>query len=427
VAPQERSATLDLLRGVAILGILPVNIPGFALPEAVFWDPGFAGGFTGVDYAAWWITHVFFELKMLTLLALLFGAGMAMQSDRARESGTRMAGSYAWRMAILLVFGVIHAYTLWIGDILVTYALVAMLVFPMRRIGTRWLVGIAIGLLMVAVAINASFGGLFWWMRRAAELVATQENPPGWASSMASSWDLSQADFAPTPEALAQERAGMLGTYTEFVRHQAPAALEMHTMVLGIWGLWRVSGVMLLGIVAHRLGVLTGRRSTRFYAWMAAIGLGVGIPVILLGVRSMHAHQFSFVELFLMDWWFNYFASLFVVAGYIGLLVLWSRSGAAGFVRRALERVGRTAFSCYIAQSILCVMVFNGFGFALWGELSRAELWIVVAGIWAVLLVGATVWLRWFRFGPLEWVWRSLAYRRAQPMVVRCGAAVDQA
>ncbi|MFZ9691529.1 MAG: DUF418 domain-containing protein, partial [Phycisphaerales bacterium] len=144
-----RVASLDLLRGVAILGILPMNILAFALVPAAYQNPLAMGELSSGEWWSWRFSHLLFDQRFMTIFALMFGAGIALFDRRPLRQGASDAGRFYRRMAWLFVFGLVHAYGLWHGDILVTYALCAMLVFPARRLGAIWLVSIALPLLLV--------------------------------------------------------------------------------------------------------------------------------------------------------------------------------------------------------------------------------------------------------------------------------------
>ena len=423
---KERFLSIDTLRGFALLGILLMNIPFFALSFYAFYDPRIAGGFEGADLATWWFGHLFFEFKMMTIFSLLFGAGIVMMTRRADELGAPVAGVHYRRMAWLLLIGVLHGYLLWYGDILHAYAVFGMLVFPLRRLRPGWLLGIGLTLLTLGVLVNIGFGAFIGMVRdfaieSQALLDAGETAPPGkeWAVDV---WAEMQPSFVPSQEVLDEERAAHHGTWWELFLYRAPitAAMQIHMNLF--FSPWRIGGLFLVGMALMKWGVFTAARSNRFYALCALIGYGVGLPMIALGARGMIAHDFDIVHTYLRGMNFNYVGSLFVAMAHIGVVMLVCKAGALRWLTSSLGAVGRMALTNYLMQTLICTTIFEGYGFGLWGDLSRAQLLGVVVAVWVAQLVYSPLWLARFRYGPMEWVWRSLTYMRPQPML-RAAAA----
>ncbi|TVQ59787.1 MAG: DUF418 domain-containing protein [Phycisphaerales bacterium] len=416
----QRIASIDTLRGFALLGILLMNIPFFALSFYAFMDPRIAGGFEGADLATWWFGHLFFEFKMMTLFSLLFGAGIVMMTQRADERGLPVAGVHYRRMGWLLLIGVLHGYLLWYGDILHAYAIFGMLVFPLRRLGPRWLLAMGLTLLTLGVLVNIGFGAFMSMTREfAAEAQAildAGETPPPEKAWAIEAWGGMSEGMIPTEEALAEERAAHLGTWWELFKHRFPIALMMQIQMNVFFSPWRLGGLFLVGMALMKWGVFTAKRSNRFYLLCGLIGFGVGVPVVAFGAVDSIANEFDIVHTYLRGFNYNYIGSLFMAMGYIGLIMLLCKSGALTWLTGALAAVGRMALTNYLMQTLICTTIFEGYAFGLWGSLSRVELLVVVVGVWIVQLIYSPIWLRRFRFGPMEWLWRSLTYMRPQPM-----------
>lgn len=195
-------------------------------------------------------------------------------------------------------------------------------------------------------------------------------------------------------------------------------------MEIWFWGLWRAGGLMLTGMALLKWRVLTGERARPFYTTLAAVGLACGLPLIAWGLVQNNAAGWTLRVLFLGAQW-NYWGSILVSLGWIGLILTVWRSGAArGFVNR-LAAVGRMAFTCYILETLICTTVFYGHGLGLFGTVDRVGQMLVVLAVWAVLLAFAPLWLERFRFGPLEWTWRTLTYGRAESMTRRAAAVPE--
>jgi uncharacterized protein len=422
VQEKARYASIDTLRGVAVLGILAVNIWFFALPEQVMYNPLVAGGLEGPDFWAWLVTHAVFEVKMMSIFSMLFGAGIAMMAERA---GLLMLGprgdvpvprSFASvhyrRMGWLLAFGIVHGYLIWYGDILFNYAICGMIAYPLRNLAPRWCIIVGLLLTLVFVPIFAGLGLFF-------EMVRTQaQSDP----NAAQDWAQMSAGFAPTPEQLQANIDAHRGTWWETFVHRAKATFFMQLFVIPMYGLWKNLGMMLIGIGLFKLGFLTGRLSNARYAIIAAISLAIGFGLVALSVIDMMRHGFDFVRTLTVSTHFNYLASTFLAVGYAALVVLACKSAALAPLAWLLACTGRMAFSNYLAQSLICTTLFYGYGFGLFATLGRAELALVVFAIWALQLAWSPIWLKFFTFGPAEWLWRSLTYWKIQPLRRTAGA-----
>lgn len=419
VSTSERSHVMDALRGFAVLGILAMNIGGFAFRGADFFNPTI-GGFEGADRAVWLYCRFIFDMKMQSLFSMLFGAGVVVLGARATATGRSLTPLFLRRIGLLAVFGILHAYLLWFGDILWTYALCGLAIYPLRKLPTGWILGLGIGLFLFGAATTAVTGYGFEFVKDTAhEAQAALDSggtPTELQQGMLEAWrDLSEG-FIPDAEAIAAEEAAHRGGYLDVVKHRAPEAL---TFQIGppfwIMSLWRFSGYMLIGLAMMRLGVFTGKLSSRAYGVMSLIGYGVGLPVTWFGVQQAISEQFDFIRTFQTCWHWNYLASLPVAFGHVGACMLIFRSPWVRELTNVLAAAGRMALTNYLMQSLICAVIFFGWGFDQWMRLSRTEVAAVVLAIWALQLSWSSWWLSYFRFGPAEWLWRSLTYLRPQP------------
>ncbi len=420
VSLAERVASIDVLRGIALLGILTMNIGIFAYVGADFFNPTIEGQYEGANRTVWLVNHFLFDMKMMSIFSMLFGAGIILMTGRAQERGRSPGGFHYRRMAWLLLFGLIHAYFIWHGDILFIYAVCGMLVYPLRKLPPKWLAVIGIVVMLIALPINTGVGLGMGYMRdgaiEAQAAIDAGQTLTSEQKGLLDGWNNARKGLEPTEEDLIEETGGYLGSYAAVFRTRAPQSIFMQTFLLLTWGVWRVSGLMLIGMALMKTGAFNAAWAARRYATMAAIGYSIGFLLVFAGWRRMESSNFDIIQTYAFNWHFNYVGSVLVALGHISLVMLWLRSGALGMAQRALANVGRTAFSNYILQSLICTTLFYGYGVGLFGSLERWQLALVVLGVWAVNLAFSTLWLSRFRYGPLEWLWRSLTYARLQPM-----------
>jgi uncharacterized protein len=396
----ERIESIDVLRGVALLGILAMNIQSFAMIGAAYFNPTAYGDLTGANWLVWYVCRLIADQKFMTIFSMLFGAGIVVFTTRSEQKRGRSAGLHYRRMGWLILFGLLHAHLLWYGDILYSYGMCGMIAYLFRRLRPSWLIAIGFVLILVASLLSCFFG---WAMGFVPEEV--------WAERSAEILEGWQPDAATIQKELDAYRGSWLG---QMPRRMLGAA-TFETFVFLIFVVWRVTGLMLVGMALLKLGVLSAKRSTGFYATLVAIAALVGVPIVAWGVHRSEATDWDYVESFFFIAQYNYWASIIVSFGWIGLVMLICRA-PIGWIMRPFAAVGRMAFTNYIAQTVICTTIFYGHGFGLFGEVSRVGQLGVVLAVWAVLLVISPIWLRFFRFGPLEWLWRSLSYWRRQPM-----------
>jgi len=397
VAPPERLASLDVLRGFAVLGILLVNIQGVSMVFAAYLNPTAFGDLTGLNRWAWMLTHVLGDQKFMTIFSLLFGAGILLVTSKAESKGLPPAGLHYRRIFWLFVIGLMHAYLLWRGDILVAYAVCAVWVYLFRKKKPKTLLipGAVFILVPTILYLIFSWSVPYW--------------PPEAVESNLQMW-------APPAERIAQEVAVYRGGWLQQMGHRVPSAIAFQTFIFLIYIGWRVTGVMLIGMALFKWRVLSAERSGRFYRIMLAAGFGIGIPLIVTGVVRNFAAGWAWPYSMFIGWQFNYLGSLGMAAGYIALVMLLCRSARLPALRERLAAVGRMAFTNYLLQSLICTTLFYGHGFGLFGKVQRWQQVLITVAIWTTLLVVSPLWLRRFRFGPVEWLWRTLTYRKAQPM-----------
>jgi uncharacterized protein len=250
---------------------------------------------------------------------------------------------------------------------------------------------------------------------RVEDAAKTSTTPDPADSALAASWFDEIRESAPSEAAhdaeIALRRAGYLANFRVIARR----TVEEQSSGLYSRLFWDIAGMMLIGMALLKLGVLTSERTGGFYWRMAIGGFVGGLAFKLLGLHVRLAHDFDPLSLYQARLVYDP-GRLGMALGYVGAVMLVCQAGSLPAVTRALANVGRTALSNYIFQTVACVLLFFGVGAGLFGRLERWQLLCVVAAIWLVQLAGSTLWLHRFRFGPLEWLWRSLTYWQRQPM-----------
>ncbi|TPG22612.1 DUF418 domain-containing protein [Sphingomonas koreensis] len=407
MAKPDRILTLDTIRGVAVMGILTMNIVAFAMPEAAYSNPRAYGGHTGADFAAWLASYILFDGKMRGLFSFLFGASMLLVIDRATAKGENAAVVHFSRMIWLFVFGMAHLLLLWWGDILNHYAMIGALAWFFRKLPPHKLVALAIVLLAIEFVFVLSVGhGI-----AAQTAIALGPHP---TSQAIQAYEANRRGLGiPPPADIARDLAVHRGSYATIFVDRLPDALRAPSQAFSFLG-FETLGYMLFGMAGLRSGLLTGAWSRRAYAMGAAVGFGIGIPAYALIALIPIRHGFDVPSVAASDLvWSEPFRPV-MIFGWACLIVLLMRPGGALTVR--IAAAGRMAFSNYLGTTLICTTLFYGYGFGLYGRLSRADLYLVVAGVWAIMLLWSKPWLARFRYGPLEWLWRSLARGQLQPI-----------
>ena len=415
----DRILSLDVMRGIVLFGILLMNINGFGLAYA-YEDPTVSGGATGLNLYTWIITNLFFEGTMRALFSLLFGVGMFIFLDRLVEKGAgiKAADVYFRRITWLLVFGLIHGYLLlWVGEILYQYALMGFLVYSFRLMAPKKLIAIALVLFMIGTAWNYyDYRDAKKWMGEVeaakVDLAAGKELTKELEKAK-EAWDKREERRA--PEAIEEENAEMRKGYFSVVAHLAPVNYDFDVNWPYRNDVWDVLSMMLIGIALFKRGVLTGEKPTSFYLLMMGIGYPIGIAINYYELRLVLDDNFSLLS-FAESNVSYYWGRFFVAMGHIGLIMLFCKSRFFGWLKAGLAAVGKMALTNYMMHSVICMVVFTGVGFGLFGELQRYQLLYVVFSIWIFQFIASPIWLRYFHYGPMEWIWRNLSYRKVHAL-----------
>ena len=408
----DRILTLDVIRGVAVMGIFSVNVVAFAMIEAAYFNPAAYGGHSGADIALWATNRVLVDGKMRTLFSMLFGASMLLVIERAEASGRSGWWTHFRRMIVLLGFGLFHYYFIWVGDILTLYAVSGLVAFLFRRMAPEKLVALGASLILV----NMLLLGAFLYSQYQADIAA---HLPGATQKAIKEWNDGLGMMYPSAAEIAKDKALHLGPYANFVSHNLSDWDEIVGSTLPF--IADTVGLMLLGMAGFKSGFLTGQWADSRYRKVILPAIACGALAGAATVAYDIGSNFYIVGML----------TAFIIAetpfitvmalGYAALIILLSRS--AGPLTQRIAAAGRCAFTNYLGTSLLATLVFYGWGLGYYGSLSRWQAWLLAPIVWSVMLLWSKPWLDRFNYGPFEWAWRSLARGKLQPMRKRAGVA----
>lgn len=419
VSEKGRISSVDLIRGVAVLGILVINIVGLGLPDPAYFDPSAYGGSTGWNLRAFFINSIFFEGAMRGLFSMLFGAGIILFMQIKEEAGAGLELAETWyrRLILLILFGMVHSYLLvWPGDILFSYGIIGLLLFPFRNSRPRNLVLLAAGILIAGMVMNIGEAETAKRQQKnyfeALEMFEKGETVPHSVLMDYYGWIERYAVMKPTVDKLENRVGNMQSGYFSAVKEMAKDSYYFESEYHYRHHYFDILSMMLLGMALLRLRVLQAERSLRFYALLMLLGYGIGIPINIWETKTYIESGFDLITYYELLRTYD-LGRIPIMLGHVGLIMLFFRSGMFKFLQHSLMAVGRMALSNYLLQTIIANIIF--IGFAQYGRMQRYELYYIVLAIWVFQVVSSTIWLKYFAFGPFEWLWRSLTYRKVQP------------
>ncbi len=426
VSETERIVLLDSLRGIAILGILLMNIPGFALPEPVLHDPSVLNEWGTINFKTWYFIDWFMEGSQRALFSMLFGAGIILFISRQekKSEGLYPADYFFRRQLWLLVFGLFNAFVLlWFWDILFHYACIGMIAFAFRRLSPKALIIAAVICLVLQTARDNVDAYRDRKMIAKGEAIAkidttvtklTDEQKEDLGAMTGMKEKTTQKEKL---KKMNKNLATVRGNYGGFYEYQSGRSLEGE-LYYTYFGIWDILIFMFLGMAFFKSGIITGLASTKIYWGLFIGGLGIGLVLSYFRLQPLIDHKFNGFDIrknVLFE--FYEISRAFRSLGIFGLIMLMFKSGWFKWFFAMLRPVGQMAFTNYLMQSLLVGLFFYGIGFGMYGKLERFEIYYVVGATWLVQIIWSHIWLRYFRFGPLEWLWRSLTYWKRQPFV----------
>ena len=429
IVSTERILSPDVLRGAALLGILVMHVNDFGSPSPFSPTAAIPGDDRGLNLAVWFVSQVLFEGKMRALFTMLFGASVILLTSRAeaRADAVSSADLYYRRTLWLIGFGLLHAYFIWWGDILFHYGVFGLMLFPLRKVSAKALIVAVLLILPAGAAIPIFKAKRYQAMREKA--VAAEASAAAGKSltdeqrEAQRAWAEVSNRFRVDKDQVEKNLADHRGGYWQLFVRRAEQIPEDQFFGVYRRGLFDVAAVMLLGMALLKLGILSAARSRRFYVLLLLAGYGLGLPLSAWLTWQMLASNFDAITVM-----FGFSAydlgRLLVALGHIGLLMLIVKAGWLRFLTSRLAAVGQMALTNYLAQSVILSLIFHSYGLGLYGKFQRYQLLYVLLAVCMLQLIVSPIWLRHFRFGPTEWVWRSLTYWRRQPM--RLGASAPE-
>ena len=417
IATSNRIQSIDVLRGVALLGILLMNVLFFALPMASYSDPTIDGATAGANLILFASMDVLVEGSMRAIFSMLFGAGMLIFLAKRDVDADVLRTLYFRRTRWLIIFGLINAYVfIWPGDILYIYGMAALLLYYFRDFSAARLVKYSFFILVFLGLVHTLMHMDAKNLR--SQVVAIEELPAGTSlndeqEKVLEDWDIFLEQAFSSPEQIQQEIATKKSGYIDNFIASAPISFLFQTVVFLIDLLWDALAMMLLGMAFFKWGLLDASRSARDY-WLLVIGgIGLGLPLNYFETATYINSGFE------VYWTGSYRPSydvgrLSLAVGYVGIIMLICKYELLAWFRKALSAVGKLALTNYLSQTIICNFIFMGFGLGLFGELQRYQVYLVVLAVWIFQIIFSLTWSQYYRFGPAEWLWRSLTYKRLQ-------------
>lgn len=422
VVQNKRIDILDSLRGVAILGILLMNIPAFSFFTV---DPLVRNEYGTINYSIWRFVSWIADGTQRALFSMLFGAGILLFIRSKEKSQSIISASdYFFRRQLwLVVFGLINIYIfLWHGDILFDYGVYGLLIFVFRTLTPKkLLIAAAVCLLLMLARENRN---LYLDKRTIARGEAVMKIDTTVAKltdrqseHLAHMEDFKKGSTAESKIKRVQRANRMMRSTHEDIYEYRVERYMNNLFNYSYFGIWDVFLFMFIGMAFFKLGIITGNASVKLYAVLCTVGLGLGLLVSYVDMQPMIDAKFNRFE-YTKQTSLSFFelGRTLRSLGFFGLLMLMYKSGIFKWFFKLMKPVGQMAFTNYLTQSIACAIVFYGIGFGLYGKLERYEVYIILLCIWVAQIIWSHLWLRYFQYGPFEWIWRQLTYLKRLPL-----------
>ena len=385
----HRIDSLDLIRGVAILGILIMNITSFSQIGMAYLNPKLGAGIEGFNGWIYSFAFLFADMRFMSMFSILFGAGMMLFVQNIEQKGLKPSNYHYKRMFLLLGFGLIHAHLIWLGDILAPYAICGCLVFFIRNWSTKGLVTLASILFMIPVVMNL----LTYYILSPREL-----------------GEIYGGIWNPESSEMLKEIQAYQSSYLGQMDARSKGAYFLETSQFISEGLWRYSAMMITGIILFRLDWFKATKGGAYYLRFGLVFLITGLVISASGLYLSSERLWEGSWCMTVGHQFTYIASFFMALSYISILVFWSTVGCGRRLQNLLKKVGRMAFTNYIFSSVVCTFIFYGHGLGYFAQFDRVQQWGVVLFVWMLILLLSNWVMKRYKQGPLEFIWRKLTY-----------------
>lgn len=407
---QARHITLDALRGFAVMGILWMNITTFGFPEMAYISPIISTPGSPSDIAAWTTSFILFDGKMRAIFSLLFGASMMLVIERAAEGGQSPAHVHYSRMFWLAIFGLCHFYLLWWGDILFLYAVSGAVVYVFRNwSGEKLIKGGVLAYIISSVLLVIGMGTMFYLQSEAAQ--------PGASQDIIDEYAVMIEDLGVSAKMLAEETALYKSSFTQILIDKLTnqGVTPFKNLLLGPF---ETIPLMMIGMGLYKSGFLLGNADRRTYVRIGIWGTLCGGLVFAAMAWLAAIQNFDIIMMMNVTQAWASLPRLLMAAGYVALLILLIQRFADHPLLHRVAAAGRVAFTNYLGTSIIMAFLFYGWGLGLFSTVSRAQMILFVLSSWITMLLWSKPWLMRYRYGPLEWLWRSLARREVQQIKI---------
>lgn len=442
----DRIASLDVLRGVAILGIFFVNMQLFAMPFMSMMGTDLPGKPTS-EHMAWGFMKIFCEFKFISMFSLLFGAGLVMQMMRAERASRSFVPFFLRRLVVLALFGMVHFTFFWAGDILFVYACFGVILMFLRRVTARMFLILAAVFLSVALLLGLGFGalnavGTMMQEQQATAIEPASDAPPGEEEATpaegATDSETEPAELSEPPRestgsaALDAMLAAQFQPFSEVwaeaetIAHKEGPFREALIFRLVTYGFafiaaffqygWHVLAMFCIGAALMKLDFfrpehITAQKKLMIAGWL----IGLPLQIASAAINVIGGHELNF--------WMalagpvHQIGAVALCLGYVGTICYIASRGWCRPVLFMFTRVGRMALSAYLLETLVASFIMYWWGLGMFGDFTRVEQTGLTVAIYAGIMLFCTVWLMMFRMGPFEWLWRSLSYARPQPIL----------
>ncbi|MDB5231688.1 MAG: hypothetical protein JWN76_2493 [Chitinophagaceae bacterium] len=425
IRQSQRIKLIDAIRGIALLGILLMNSMAQSQAHFFYDKMDLRQSLTGLNFFAWGTEMILFEGTMRGLFSILFGAGTLLLLSRLikTKKGLEPADIFYRRMLWLLVFGLINAFIfLWPGDILYPYALCGLLLFPFRNLSVKNLLWIAF--FFLAIGTYRDNSDLYQYKNiitkgQAAEVVSNkkvkltevQEEDLGKYKDFKEK----QTSAGIMKRAQKEEKKIQGQGYVPLFKYFLDINMMIESTIFYESYWWDILLFLFIGMALFKSGFLAGKKSNKLYITVAVTGIVVGTALNYYFQKTQYDLRFD-QYLFVQKWRFAYYElrRVFQTMGYLSLIIILYKVAPFRKILNVFAPVGQMAFTNYLSQSIITSIIFYGMGW--FGKLQRYEVYYIVGGIWIFQIAASNIWIYYFRFGPFEWLWRSLTYMKKQPM-----------